>query len=94
MKRQTYLLRQAGRYHFRRRFTFGAGNRNPITVSLGTADPVDARRIASRLAVRWDVITMYAANRIERGTLTIEEQRTLFRSQEGGGVRRPSFLRD
>ena len=43
------------------------------------ADPVDARCIASRLAVRWDVITMYVADRVERGTLTIEEQRTLFR---------------
>lgn len=79
MGRQTYLLRKAGRYHFRRRCAFGVGNRNPITLALGTSDPGDARRIASRLAVRWDAISMHVAARIERGTLTIEEQRALFR---------------
>lgn len=79
MGRQTYLLRKAGRYYFRRRCAFGVGNRNPITVALNTADPADARRIANRLAVRWDAISMDVAERIERGTLTIEEQRALFR---------------
>lgn len=48
-------------------------------LALGTADPADARRIVNRLAVRWDAISMYVADRIERGTLTLEEQRALFR---------------
>lgn len=77
--RQTYLLRKNGRYHFRRRFAFGGGNRQPIMLALGTADPGDARRIVNRLAVKWDAISMQVAQRIERGTLTLEEQRTLFR---------------
>lgn len=79
MGRQTYLMRRGGRYHFRRRFTFGDGNSQPIMLALGTADPVDARRIVNRLAVRWDVMSMQAAQRIERGTLTLQEQRALFR---------------
>ena len=79
MGRQTYLLRRHGRYHFRRRFAFGAGNSQPIMLALGTADPVDARRIVNRLAVRWDMMSMQAAQRIDRGTLTLDEQRALFR---------------
>ena len=79
MGRQTYLLRKNGRYHFRRRFTFGGSNRQPIMLALGTADPADARRIVNRLAVRWDAMSMQAAQRIERGTLTLQEQRALFR---------------
>lgn len=79
MGRQTYLLRKNGRYHFRRRVTFGGGNCQPIMLALGTADPADARRIVNRLAVRWDAISMKVAQQIERGTLTLEEQRALFR---------------
>lgn len=79
MGRQTYLLRRNGRYHFRRRLAFGGGNCQPIMLALRTADPADARRIANRLAVRWDAISMQYAQRIERGTLNLEEQRTLFR---------------
>ncbi|TPG13633.1 hypothetical protein [Sphingomonas oligophenolica] len=79
MGRQTYLLRKNGRYHFRRRFSFGSDNRQPIMVALGTADPADARRIVNRLAVRWDAITMQVEQSIERGTLTLDEQRALFR---------------
>ena len=48
-------------------------------LALGTAEPSDARRIVNRLAVRWDAMSMQAAQRIERGTLTLEEQRALFR---------------
>lgn len=77
--RQTYLLRRNGRYHFRRRFTFGGGNSQPIMLALGTADPGDARRIVNRLAVKWDAMSMRVARRIERGTLTLQEQRALFR---------------
>lgn len=79
MARQTYLLRRNGRYHFRRRFAFGGGSSQPILLALGTADPVDARRIVNRLAVRWDMMSMQAAQRTERGTLTLQEQRALFR---------------
>lgn len=58
MTRQTYLLRKAGRYHFRRRFTFLGVPGEPITVALGTADPADGRRLAHRFAARWDEVTM------------------------------------
>jgi len=46
---------------------------------LNTAEPSEARRLASRLAVRWDEMEMYVAKDLERGTLTREEQRALFR---------------
>lgn len=79
MGRQTYLLRKNGRYHFRRRVAFGCGNSRPIMLALGTTDPGDARRIVNRLAVKWHAISMQVAHHIERGTLTLEEQRALFR---------------
>jgi hypothetical protein len=43
---------------------------------LNTAEPAEARRLARRLAVRWDELAM---DILERGTLTQEEQRLLFR---------------
>lgn len=79
MTRQTYLLRKTGRYHFRRRFTFFGAPGQHITVALGTADPVDARRLVHRLAARWDEVTLAMEDSIERGTLTLSEQHSLMR---------------
>lgn len=51
----------------------------PISISLGTSDPVEARRLVRRLAVKWDELVMGMVLKIERGHLTIEEQEALFR---------------
>lgn len=80
MRHQTYLVRKAGRYHFRRRLPWGSGVPGTITVSLGTADPVEARRLARWLASKWDETTMFMSHEFERQTLTIEERRRIFRS--------------
>ncbi len=79
MRRQTYLIRKGARYHFRRRYESNAFN-CPITVSLGTADPGEARRLASRLAVIWDETTMHMQSSFQRGTLTIEERETIYKN--------------
>ncbi|WJY19501.1 hypothetical protein QQW98_04550 [Alteriqipengyuania flavescens] len=41
---------------------------------MGTADPVEARRLVRRLAARWDELLMLMTPKIERGHLTIDEQ--------------------
>lgn len=79
MRRQTYLLRKGARYHFRRRFPPGLAGDCPITVALGTADPERAKCLTRRLAARWDDLVVKVGHIFKRGTLTIEEQRTLFR---------------
>ncbi len=79
MTRQTYLLRKTGRYHFRRRFAFLGASGRPIMVALKTADPVDARNLARRLAARWDKVTLAMEETFERGTLTLSEQQSLMR---------------
>ena len=76
MTRQTYLLRKTGRYHFRRRFAFLGASGRPIMVALRTADPVDARNWARRLAARWDKVTLAMEEAFDRGTLTLSEQQT------------------
>ncbi|MBT2187466.1 DUF6538 domain-containing protein [Sphingobium nicotianae] len=78
MARQTYLLRKSGRYHFRRRFSPDCATSKPISIALGTSDPAEARRVANRLAVKWDAM-MEHQGRIEPGTLSAEQQRMLFR---------------
>lgn len=79
MRRRTYLIRKGARYHFRRRLPFDYDCNRPITIALNTAEPAEARRLASRLAVRWDEVAMYAGYNFERSALTREEQRSLFR---------------
>lgn len=79
MRKQTYLIRKGARYHFRRRCESKLSNR-PISISLGTADPGEARRLASRLAVIWDEITMHMQSNFQRGTLTIEERETIYKN--------------
>lgn len=78
MQKQTYLIRKGAKYHFRRRMPSTQGNR-PITVPLGTANPSEARRLARRLAVKWDDIAMQNMTVADRGTLTISEQELLYR---------------
>jgi len=80
MRQQSYLVRKGARYHFRRRLTCDYVCSHAISVSLNTADPAEARRLARRLAVKWDEIAMYAGQVHERGTLTLKEQEALFRS--------------
>lgn len=80
MKRQTYLLRKAGRYYFRRRLPCRFGSSRPITLSLGTAEPVEAGRLARRLAVTWDELSKQMRDVAvgERRTLSAEEQMHFF----------------
>lgn len=78
MRQQTYLIRKGARYHFRRRM-FCEPEKRPITISLNTADPAEARRLARWLAAKWDEIMMLMIPEIERKHLTIEEQEALFR---------------
>ncbi len=78
MRRQTYLVRKGARYHFRRR-RFWSPEKLPITIALGTADPATARKLANRLAVKWDELEMHLVPKFERGNLTLEERDTLFK---------------
>ena len=52
----------------------------PITITLGTADPGEARRLASRLAVIWDETEMDMQSNFQRGILTIEEREAKFKN--------------
>jgi len=79
MRRQTYLIRKGARYYFRRRCESKVSKR-PISISLGTADPGEARRLASRLAVIWDETEMHMQSNFQRGTLTIEEREAIFKN--------------
>ena len=79
MRKQTYLIRKGARYYFRRRISANMVNR-PITISLGTADPGEARRLANRLAVIWDETAMHMQSSFQRGTLTIEERETIYKN--------------
>lgn len=79
MRQQSYLVRKGARYHFRRRPPTALGLVHPISLALGTTDPAEARRLARRLAVKWDELAMYLVPRIERGNLTLAEQEVLFR---------------
>lgn len=78
MGQQNYLVRKGARYHFRRRLS-DFPKKRPIMIALGTSDPSEARRLARRLAVRWDEIAMEFTVKEQRYTLTLEEQEALFR---------------
>ena len=72
MRQQSYLIRKGARYHFRRRIGH-FGINHPITISLNTSEPAEARRLARRLAVKWDDITMGMVREVGRGTLKLDE---------------------
>lgn len=79
MPKQSYLVRKGARYHFRRRIIWNYRRNRSISIALGTADPVEARRLVRRLAAKWDDLAMQMMPKIERGTLTLDEQDALFR---------------
>lgn len=79
MGQHSYLVRRGARYHFRRRKPAVYKCSRPISIALGTSDPVEARRLVRRLAVKWDELNMLMTPKIERGHLTIHEQEALFR---------------
>lgn len=79
MTRQTFLVRRGARYHFRRRSPYTGRVGRPISIALNTADPVEARRLARRLAEAWDRKKMEFNGKFKRGTLTLAEAEQLFR---------------
>ena len=58
MGQHSYLVRRGARYHFRRRKPAVYKCSRPISIALGTSDPVEARRLVRRLAVKWDELNM------------------------------------
>lgn len=79
MRQHSYLVRRGARYHFRRRKPAVYNCSRPISIALGTSDPSEARRLARRLAAKWDDLLMLLKQEKQRGHLTIEEQDALFR---------------
>ncbi|MFK3889199.1 DUF6538 domain-containing protein [Sphingomonas sp. NPDC079357] len=75
----SYLWRRGARYHYRRRLYLRKIVNRPITVPLTTADPVEARRLATRLSVKWEVLTMQMFDRAGRGFLKAGELESVFR---------------
>jgi len=80
MRKQTYLIRKGARYHFRRRLPSMGTDYGALTLSLHTADPDEARRLARRLAVRWDEIAMLEGQKINRDNLNGAELQAIFRA--------------
>ena len=64
-----YLYRRGGRYYFRRRLYLRTIINCPIMIAMGTADPVQARRLVVRLSVIWDETIMNAREQVTRGHL-------------------------
>lgn len=92
----SYLCRRGARYHFRRRLYVRKIVNRPITVSLATADPAEARRLVSRLSVRWEVMMAQANEGIKRGFLRAGELEAVFRAgldEELGLAMAPYFDR-
>ena len=79
MRQNSYLVRRGARYHFRRRLPCQFEVKRPISISLVTSDPAEARRLVHRIAARWDDLLMLMLPKLERGHLTLEEQENLFR---------------
>ena len=53
--------------------------RRPISISLGTSDPHETRRLVRRMAVKWDELLMLMTPKFERGHLNLDEQETFLR---------------
>ncbi len=75
----SYLYRRGARYHYRRRLYLRKIVNRPISISLGTADPAEARRLVAQLSVRWDATKMMASEQAGRGYLTATEAVAVFR---------------
>ena len=78
MAKTSYLCRRGARYHYRRRVYLREIVNKPITISLRTADPVEARRLSARLSVRWELTSMIIEG-MGRGYLKGPEAVALFR---------------
>lgn len=74
----SYLYRRGARYYYRRRLHLRNLISRPITIALGTADPVEARRLGARLSVRWDQMMMTLGT-ATRGYMTASEATTIFK---------------
>ncbi len=70
-----HVIRRGARYSYRRRLPVPFGDSRPITVSLGTSEPLQARQKGAALSLRWEGLVMSVRNRDE---LTAAEVRTLF----------------
>lgn len=75
----SYLCRRGARYHYRRRLFLRKLVNEHISIPLKTADPAEARRLAARLSVRWDVTKMIATGQALRGYLTASESIAVFK---------------
>ena len=80
MAANLHLCRRGALYHFRRRLHLRGILSCHITIPLRTADPGQARRLAARLAVRWDAMTMDMHTHGERGYLKAGELAAVFRA--------------
>jgi hypothetical protein len=76
----SYLWRRGARYHYRRRLYLRGLANSPITVPLATADPVEARRLVTRLSAKWEVMVMQMFDRASRGFLKAGELESVFRA--------------
>ncbi|MET3435555.1 DUF6538 domain-containing protein [Sphingomonas sp. 1185] len=76
----SYLWRRGARYHYRRRLYLRKIVNRPITVPLATADPAEARRLATRLSAKWEVLTMQMFDRAGCGFLKAGELESVFRA--------------
>jgi integrase len=74
-----YLYRRGGRYYFRRRLYLRTIINCPIMIAMGTADPVQARRLVARLSVIWDETIMAAREQVTRGHLNATEAVAVFK---------------
>ncbi len=80
MAASLYLCRRGALYHFRRRLHVPGVVSRHITIPLRTAGPGQARRLAARLAVRWDTMTMDMQAHGNRGFLKAGELAAIFRA--------------
>lgn len=76
----SYLYRRGARYHYRRRLYLRKIINRPITVPLATADPVEARRLVTRLSAKWEVMAVKMFDRASRGFLKAAELESIFRA--------------
>lgn len=74
-----YLYRRGARYHFRRRFYLRDHISRPISITLNTADHIQARRLVARLSVKWDEIVMATGETVKRGYMTASEAVAVFK---------------
>ena len=75
MPNASHLCRRGARYSYRRRLPVPFRQSQPITLSLGTADPLTARRRAAHLSVTWEGLVLRYKGRTD---LTASEARQVF----------------